>query len=158
MPIDFYKIQCQTHTKSELFGICDDEDLDKKVPAYLDSKDNHKWIATVINKNERDITFTAIDHCVFLNSLESRCDGMLKYDDCIVFVELKNKSRAVTQTEQLENTIRLANLSKDDYIVKQAYLSNKRKKVSDYLHKDKKDEFLTNTGFRLYFSSEILIK
>ena len=158
MPIDFYKKECQTETKSDLFGICDDEDLDKKVPAYLDFIDEKKWIATVINNYRRDIIFTAIDHCVFLNSIESRCDGMLECSNSIIFVELKNKSRAVTQAEQLENTIRFVGIEKEEYVFKKAYLSNKRKQVSDYLHKDKKDQFLTNTGFRLYFSSEIVIE
>ena len=158
MPIDFYKTACQTQTKAKLFGICDDEDLEKKLPSYIDFSDNEKWIATVINEKEQDVTFTAIDHCVFLNSPESRCDALLEYNESIVFVKLKNKSRAVTQADQLENTIKLANLSQEKYKAKSAYLSNKRKQVSDYLHKEKKDEFLFNTGFRLYFSTEIIIK
>ncbi len=162
MLVDFLKQECKTQTNFKLFGICDDLDLVVKTPAYIDFDNKENWIATVINKNNKNIIFTAIDHCVFKLDRNidnpSRCDGMLEYENNIIFMELKDKSRAVTNADQLENTIKLANISKEDYFIKTAYLSNKRKKVSDYLHKDYKDEFLLKTNFRLFFTSEIVIE
>jgi hypothetical protein len=162
MSVDFFNQVCRKSINEKQFGLCDDEDLANKTPAYIDIEDEEKWIAIVKNENKKDVVFTAIDHCVFVNEVESRCDGMLQYEENIVFVELKDRSRGVTRAEQLERTIELflesENTSIERYMLKDAYLSNKRKQVKDYLHKEVKDEFLSKTGFRLHFSKVIEIR
>jgi hypothetical protein len=64
MKVDFFKASCQTVTQETKFGICDDDDNDIKTPAYINNDDATKWIAVVINKAAKEITFTAIDNCI----------------------------------------------------------------------------------------------
>ena len=64
MRIDFFKAECQTVTNEQRFGICDDEDKTVKTPAYINTDDESKWIAVVLNNNAKEVIFTAIDNCI----------------------------------------------------------------------------------------------
>lgn len=162
MQVDFFKRRCRESTDKKRFGLCDDEDLNAKTPAYLDFTAEDKWIATVLNNDVKEITFTAIDHCVFVNSNEidnpKRCDAMLEFDKTIILVELKNRKKKPAQISQLVKTIEMfaGNVDMKKYDNKKAFLSNKKKTV--VLRADTKDKFLDDTGFRLYFSTVIEIK
>lgn len=163
MQIDFFNKECQKSTCEIKFGICDDNDLNAKTPAYLDFENIDNWLVEVLNKSSKKIVFTAIDHCVLKYDKKidnpSRCDAMLIYESSIIFVELKNKLKKPAQIAQLENTIRLffENNNNIIFFKKEAYLSNKKKTV--FLSQDTKDKFLQeNSGFRLYFSTVIAIE
>ena len=162
MLTDFFKKSCQTITNQQVFGLCDDEDLlDIKTPAYLDFENTDNWLAKVTNTSPpKNITFTAIDHCVFIYDKlidnPKKCDVMLTFDDSIIFIELKNKFKNPAQIAQLENTIELfcKNNSINNYSKKQAYLANKKKTV--FITQDRKEKFSEkNNGFRLFFSVHI---
>lgn len=163
MLVDFFKAGCQTQTNEELFGLCDDSNATKKEKAYLDFIDKEKWIATVINNKNKEITFTAIDYCVLIwdRNIDnpSRCDGMMNYEDTIIFIELKTRGRNTLTTDQLEKTILpfLENVDIDNYNVKKAYVSNKPMFAVNYT--DKKDRFIKEySGFRCYANSKIIIE
>ena len=122
MSIDFFIAKCQTENiVDKEFGICDDEDEEKKTPAYVDRNQPEKWVAVVKNQTNQSINFTAVDNCVEMNrsdgTMDFRCDAMLTNDDNIVFVELKVQAadwifHAVD--EQLQTTIsRLTTICRD---------------------------------------------
>ncbi|MFN5894258.1 MAG: hypothetical protein ACK45Z_16760, partial [Dolichospermum sp.] len=94
MSINFFKSTCQSQTNQYKFGLCDDPNKDKD-PAYIDTVDCSKWIAIVENNQEIEVIFTAIDNCIEIlrsnGERENRCDGMLTYNNHIIFVELKER-------------------------------------------------------------------
>ena len=91
MKINFFDKKCQSQTHRHKFGICD-QPFPPETPAYLDTENPRDWIAIVENSQEIEATFTAIDNCIEIRrpngEMDSRCDGMLTYDKCIIFVEL----------------------------------------------------------------------
>ena len=119
MSIDFFIAKCQTENiVDKEFGICDDEDEEKKTPAYVDRNQPDKWVAVVKNQTNQSINFTAVDNCVEMNrsdgTMDFRCDAMLTNDDNIVFVELKVQAadwifHAVD--EQLQTTMIISRLT-----------------------------------------------
>jgi hypothetical protein len=96
MPINFFDAGCKTESNITKFGLCDDPPNHPlpDTPAYIDEYDTSKWISIVNNPTEKKADFYAIDNCVTILkpdgiSMESRCDGMLHYDNTVLFVELK---------------------------------------------------------------------
>ena len=136
MKVDFFKASCQTITQTTTFGICDDDDKNIKTPAYINTDDESQWIAVVINKAAKEITFTAIDNCIDMiredGNMEKRCDGMLTCEDSLILVELKDKAAHWQSTgiEQIESTlIRLIENNETFYYSfkrRKAYVANKR--------------------------------
>lgn len=100
MAIDFFKdeepVECSP------FGICDDEDEAIKTPAYVDTYEarKDKWIAVVTNKSGKRIMFIAVDNKIEIKrddgQMENRCDAMLHNEDYIIFIELKDQRRAIS--------------------------------------------------------------
>ncbi len=170
MNINFFDKRCQRETSSSKFGLCDEPSPSVK-PAYLDidiCNEQEKWIAIVENKNEIEITFTAIDKCIEIKrvdgSMDSRCDGMLTYWDSIIFVELKE--RAVKNNvwvgkgeQQLRNAIRVfkENHSLDSYQSKKAYIANNKKPNFQSSQINRMEKFNDDTGFRLRIENNIKI-
>jgi hypothetical protein len=53
--MDFFEITCQEPTiDKSIFGLCDDQNRTK---AYTNIDDQTKWIATVRNDNNKNLTF-----------------------------------------------------------------------------------------------------
>ena len=92
MPINFFKNNCKTNSNKVEFGLCDDPPPAIN-PAYIDENDKTKWIGVIKNNNNKEIEFIAIDACIDIRkqdgTLESRCDGLLSYENDLIFVELK---------------------------------------------------------------------
>lgn len=136
MIVDFFKNECRTTTTEQRFGICDDDDKADKTPAYINTDDESKWIAVVINDNAKEVIFTAIDNCIEVlrasGETESRCDVMLTTDELLILVELKNKASDWKSSgiEQIESTlIRLIENHEAYYYSfkkRKAYVANKR--------------------------------
>ena len=63
MRVNFSEANCQCVTEKNLFGICDDPPPPQK-QAYIDEVDGAKWIAVVVNEDNQEVTFTAIDNCI----------------------------------------------------------------------------------------------
>jgi hypothetical protein len=167
MSRNFFETDCMEPSRSdELFGICDDQDGAK---AYTIATDNARWIATVINKNQKAISFTAIDNCVVVKKegtkdRESSCDGMLTFSNSLFLVELKKQGTCgwlSKATSQLENTIRMLsathNLSR--YRYKKAYICNKKYPYFQSIKHSEQQVFFRKTkGFRLDVHAEIVIR
>lgn len=92
MPIDFFINSCKTNSNKIEFGLCDDPPPESN-PAYIDENDKSKWIGIVKNKDNKEVKFIAIDACIDIRkpdgNLESRCDGLLSFENDLIFVELK---------------------------------------------------------------------
>lgn len=148
-----------------LFGICDDQNGTK---AYTDTANNTKWIATVINDNARQISFTAIDNCIVVlkpgtKDKESSCDGMLTFPDNLILVELKDQGTGgwITRAiDQLENTIKLIQNNHDLSSIKfkKAFACNKKHPHFTTIDNEQNKTFFSTYGFRLDIQAEIVIK
>lgn len=94
MPIDFFENKCKSTSNKIEFGLCDDPPPAEN-PAYIDESDASKWIGIVKNNTNKEIEFIAIDACIDIRrpdgKLESRCDGLLSFDNNLIFVELKSR-------------------------------------------------------------------
>lgn len=163
--INFFAQECQATTNAANFGLCDD---DNRSSAYISLNENaHKWIARIINEHTKEIVFTAIDNCIPIyknddnTEMESRIDGMLTYDNEIVFVELKDRRANWIQDgiEQIRNTIIIfsKNHSLETYDKRRAFLANRQKPQFQYSQKQKMQEFKNELGVRLIIHNEILI-
>jgi hypothetical protein len=154
MAIDFSKQSCVTQTTEQVFGIYDDQHPAKN-PAYLVFVDIDSWIGIVENDSAKEVTFTAIDHCIeIIDSEGERCDGMLTYDSTLVFVELKDRNSSGwlgKAKDQLENTIKLykREVGLGDYNRFYAQIVNKQRPYFANMSITLAQEFEDNTGFIL---------
>lgn len=110
--MDFFKAQCQSGPFTlERFGVCDDP---TGQAAYVDTSvaNAKQWIATVENKSQVPVTFTAIDKCVIQDADapgRGRCDAMLTTGNSLFLLELKEQKLKTDwrkdACDQLESTI-----------------------------------------------------
>ncbi|MGB3419006.1 MAG: hypothetical protein WBA52_00975 [Dolichospermum sp.] len=167
MSINFFDANCQSQTNQPKFGLCDDPPPSKD-PAYIDTVDRSKWIAIVENNQEIEVIFTAIDNCIEIRrsngKMDNRCDGMLTYNNNIIFVELKErKYRNSEWIEEGENQLRktIAVFVNHNNLAifksKKVYIANRKKPQFQYLHKDRMQKFRTDTGFRLIIQNAIKV-
>ncbi len=94
MPIDFFINRCKSTSNLAEFGLCDDPPPANN-PAYIDEVDDNKWIGIVKNIDTKEVEFIAIDACIDIRKpdgkTESRCDGLICFDNNLIFVELKSR-------------------------------------------------------------------
>ena len=164
MSINFFKSTCQSQTNQYKFGLCDNPNED---PAYIDIDDCSKWIAIVENNQEIEVIFTAIDNCIEIirsdGTMDNRCDGMLTYNNHLIFVELKERNFRNKWVgkgeEQLKNTINvfIANHDLAIYKSKKAYIANNKKPNFQSSQITRMDKFKDETGFRLIIQNTIEI-
>ncbi len=165
MPINFFDNLCKTNSNIKKFGICDDPPPSEN-PAYIDENDNSKWISIVNNPTNKEVQFYAIDNCVSVlradGSKESRCDGMLNYDENIIFVELKMRGSSgwlLKARNQL--TITINKFQEDnnlaDYNSVEAYACNSLKPLSNQGNSNQIQKFKDDTGLIMYAQQEINI-
>lgn len=165
MSIDFTLVHCQTTSKKKRFGLCDNPPPAKD-PAYIDEIDGAKWIAVVHNDYTKDIIFTAIDNCIEIkrpNGKDSqRCDGVLTFEDTVIFVELKDrfskgKGWITDAEEQLKETIYF--FEKEDvskgYKFKKAYIANKSLPKFRSSQAARMDRFFDETEYILRIENRI---
>lgn len=166
MSINFLNSSCKEEPRiNELFGLCDDQDGNK---AYSDIDDKNKWIAWVINRNDIEVCFTAIDNCIEIykegtKDQERTCDGMLTSENCLYLVELKDQITGGWLPEsikQLENTMRLIldNHDLSAFKYKKAFACNRRHHNFKVTDNEQNLRFFRNYGFRLDAQQEIEIK
>jgi len=167
MSINFFDANCQSQTNQPKFGLCDDPPPLEN-PAYIDTNDCSKWIAVVKNNQEIEVIFTAIDKCIEIlrsdGKMDSRCDGMLTYNNSIIFVELKTRKSTNgvwvgKGEEQLKNTISvfIANHDLAIYKSKIAYIANNKKPNFQSSQITRMNRFKDKTGFRLIIQNTIEI-
>ena len=168
MSVNFFDTPCKEPARIDpLFGICDNQDGVSK--AYTDDVNQNKWVATVINENETEVSFTPIDHCISIlkegtKDEESLCDGMLTFQNSLFLVELKEKEKHAWQSKavaQLENTIRLLQTNHDlsAFKYKKAYACNKKHPLFTSIDNEARMKFFRATnGFRIDAQAQIVIK
>ncbi len=165
MPIDFFIKEF--NSQKRLFGLCDDSTDTIKAPAYLDEQDETKWIAEVHNDNEKKIAFYPIDNCVEIlrenGDNENRCDGLLKYEKDLIFVELKNRcfshgwiGEAANQLSVTYNVFK-KNYNIDDFSRIRFYICNGQRPREVVSCKAFLNDFKQRTGLhiRVYRKIEI---
>lgn len=165
MITDFNKVECVTESSQRTFGLCDDPSPAEN-PAYIDEVDGKKWIAVVENPNQYQCKFTALDHCIDSfradGTMENRCDGVLTYNDSILFVELKERGTKGNQwINKAENQLRKsisfcedANFSKP-YSRKLAYIANSEKPKERSGQFERMNRFAKETGYVLRIQARI---
>lgn len=160
--MDFFKSECQSGPFSEpQFGLCDDQN---STPAYVDTVNPDKWIATVENPGRLPVTFTAIDKCVIQDSDvpgRGRCDGMLTTKELLYLVELKEQAPPWRPhaMEQLESSIRflLAHHDISRFRHKKAFACNKRRPKFAIIENELQRRFFRNYGFRIDLQATVQI-
>lgn len=165
MIINFFEAGCQTLSNRKRFGLCDDPPPATN-PAYIDEHNGAIWIAVVENEDRHDVTFTAIDHCIFVNrpdgTMAQRCDGLLTYEDTAILVELKQRAAGgnlwVTDAEdQLRETI--VYFEREDesnqFNSKRAYIANSEHPKFKESQMRRMDQFLRDTGYVLRIENRI---
>lgn len=165
MPINFDDPSCQSQTHCETFGLCDDQN---STPAYIstDLGNRNTWNAVCNNPHQLHCTFIAVDQCIPLiradGDQEKRCDGILTYNDEIIFVELK-KDRSSgwipDGINQLKTTIYHYFSTSDPrtYRKRRAFLANSKRPHFHYGHKEQMEKFRHETGVRLSIHNHINI-
>lgn len=163
MSVNFFMAKCQTTTNEALFGLYDKED---KTPAKINLSQKGKWNATVINPTHKNITHTAIDHCIEIlrknGEMESRCDCMLTYPFNIIFIELKNKgsdwiNEGINQIEVTINSFE-KNHDLSEIKHKRAFVANRKHPNFHVIDNERKRNFWDKHRVRLNVDSEIIIK
>jgi hypothetical protein len=161
MSIDFFQSSCQQKLSDPLFGLCDDQDGRR---AYTNTTDPGRWIATVKNDRNKDLVFTAIDHCIISDTellTRRRCDGMLSSDELICFVELKDRNRGWIEEaiEQLESTIKLfvKRHGQPTQRHRKAFACNRAHPHFQEFDNERNQRFFQTFGFRLDAQAEIII-
>jgi hypothetical protein len=96
--------------------------------------------------------------------MDNRCDGMLTYNNHLIFVELKTRKSENSKwvgkgEEQLKNTINvfIANHDLAIYKSKKAYIANNKKPNFQSSQITRMDKFKDETGFRLIIQNTIEI-
>lgn len=94
MPIEYFSKQCRSSSTITEFGLCDNP-KPANDPAYISEYPSQDWIAIVRNISNLSVDFFAIDNCVEIRrsngQIDSRCDGVLKTELGLIFVELKSR-------------------------------------------------------------------
>lgn len=162
MSVNFFVAACQEPPLSNsLFGLCDDKNGQK---AYTNTTDSTKWIGTVKNDNQKQLTFTAIDKCIIKdNELKGkgRCDGMLTSNEQIFFIELKDQQKdwITDSIEQLESTIQLFIESHDisNFKHKKAFACNKKHRHFQETNNELNILFFQKYKVRIDIQAEIIV-
>jgi hypothetical protein len=167
MNIDFFQQNCQSTSNKKKFGLCDKEPPAKE-PAYIDETNGSDWIAVVLNENINLVTFTAIDNCIGIKRLDGtdskRCDGVLSFDNTIIFVELKHrKTKGNTWIKEAEEQLRetILNFEKqdmaEDFKIKKAYIANRALPKFRSSQTSRMDKFHEETNYILRIENRINI-
>ena len=150
-------IVCKSALNCSEFGLCDDPSPSDS-PAYTDTTDSTKWIAQVSNPALREVTFKAIDNCVEVlrpdGTQESRCDGMLIFENNLIFVELKDRGYGGWQRKgKSQLAITIAKFQESHNIMQfssvEAYICNKQRPLAVTSIITLAQEFRNETGFIL---------
>lgn len=165
MAINFFQKNCINTTNISEFGLCDDPPPANN-PAYIDTADKTKWIGIVENDQEKDVNFIAIDACVDIRkpdgNMESRCDGLLSYENNLIFVELKNRDGGQwvkKGREQLTVTVNHFKNNHDinDYDDVYANICNSLRPISNVGQAANIEKFKDDTGLILKTDRKIKI-
>jgi hypothetical protein len=163
--VDFFDAGCQSGPFTDAqFGICDDR---PGLPSYVDPANTSKWIATVHNKAQVPVTFTAIDKCVIQDGDEigrGRCDAMLTTPNLLYLLELKDQNSGGWKAHairQLESTIQFLlqhhAQAVNQYRHKKAFACNRKHQPFQTIDNDQQNHFFSNYRFRLDVQATVVV-
>lgn len=169
MQVDFFNNPNKATTRKSRFGLCDDV-APVNCPttcAYIDESDEEKWTAVVTNTNQKTANFYPIDNCIEIRrpngDMDNRCDGLLEYENNLIFVELKDRcSRhgwVRDGLNQLKVTIRNFTTyhNIDDFNSIKAQLCNKQHPAAVVSCKEYVEKFKDETGYKVSVDRNITI-
>jgi len=165
MPIDYFS-NCKTNSNKDKFGLCDDQPPLSN-PAYIDENDSTKWIGIVHNPHLKEINFNAIDNCIDIrrddNKMDSRCDGVLSYDNNLIFTELKEREGGQwlkKGREQLTATIKRFKQEVDTnrFSSIKGYVCNNLRPQAHSGQAVNIQRFKDDTGYNLYGKQDVDIE
>jgi hypothetical protein len=187
MPVNFFDETQKTSSSISQFGLCDDQPPAEN-PAYIDEQNRSSWIGIINNSANEQVDFYPIDHCVplyrqkksrtknqilrkihtiiiqcfNLRELESRCDGVLRFCDSLIFVELKMRESGgwlKKGREQLTNTIVKFKQNHDitKYHEVEAYVCNSLRPLANTGNTNHIQQFRDETGLILNVQQNIYI-
>lgn len=168
MSVDFSRVECQDECDLKLFGICDDQPP-KEGPAYLSKGkfDGADWIAVVVNDEQKNVWFTAVDHCLELPKRADgkefqKCDAMLRYESTVIFAELKertSKNWMKDADDQLRSTIGFFEDTEEarNFAIKRAHICNSLRPKAKESFGVRTQKFEDETGYRLDIQQRIII-
>ncbi len=153
--IDFFDDKCKTESSKKEFGICDEGEQN---PAYIDESNSEKWIAIVKNSTKKNIEFYAIDNCITMKREDGKdskqCDGLLKDENTIIFVELKSRTTSKWFNEGKRQIIQTFNFFKQNYDISdfsfKAYICNKKRPRANQSRVESIQRFRDEIGFIVY--------
>ena len=155
MQIDFNKYEQNVSPCNE-FGLYD---IGNNVPVILDYANPQKWESTVECNNRKDYKFIPVDSVKELleykkyNSGTDTCDVILRTENTVCFVELKNQDKSWFQESmnQLKVTIGLYKDSHgiDTYKFRRAQAVNKTHPSFHVSMKNEMHKFWQDTTFTL---------
>ncbi len=156
MSINFLKPSCRSTSNSLKFGLCDDPPPAKN-PAYIMEGNPDEWIAKVNNLKQENVEFYAIDNCVNVvrpDGKPRKCDGVLLYNNNLIFVELKSrKSKKWFKggREQITTTINHFKLNHNiaTYSKVKAYVCNNLRPLAHTGQAENIQKFKDDTGYIL---------
>jgi len=168
MAVDFRKPACVSSSTKKKFGICDDQPPLPKGPAYIDETNGSKWIAVVVNDPPIQVLFTAIDNCIDIlrpdRKMDKRCDGMLSYNETVIFVELKETDMKGAEwikkaDLQLRTTIKYFEEERisDSFNIKKAYIANSERPKFRDSQQVRMEKFEEETGYVLRIENRIIL-
>ena len=166
MPIDFFQDKCKTTSERKSFGLRDDSSPGTR-PAYIDETELEKWIGVVKNPKAIVVDFFAVDNCVTVTKPDGRrdstCDGILRYEKKLIFVELKERDGGKwlkKGREQITNTIlrfkREDDIARFDHV--EAYVCNSLRPQANTGQAVSIQKFRDDTGYLLYPKREITVE
>lgn len=138
-------------------------------PAFIDERNGGSWIAVVVNEYNYDVLFTAVDHCIDVPTrpdghLSKRCDGMLTFNDTVIFVELKERGQfgskwIIDAEKQLKVTIAHFETTalSQEFSSKKAYAANNEHPKSKESYLVRMEKFLDETGYILRIENRIIL-
>lgn len=153
---------CRYVSRKLRIGICDDPDPAKN-PAYLAEFDETQWIGIIENPRTKNIGFYAIDHYLRFKKNQRQCDGLLHYENKLIFVELKDRQATGwlgDGCKQLIATIMYfkENSSLKNFNVVTACICNKQRLFFHSNYSASVQEFKDITGVKLQVQQVINIE
>ena len=166
MSIDYFAENCKTISIKDKFGLCDDQPPLSN-PAYIEEDNPAKWIGIVNNSKKQEINFNAIDNCIDIrrndNTMDSRCDGVLSYEDKLIFVELKERDGGQWLKKGREQLTATINRFKQEIDVNifssiKGYVCNSLRPQSHTGQASNIQKFKDDTGYNLFGKQDIDIE
>jgi hypothetical protein len=164
MALDFEKLKCKELTKEALFGLCDIEnEAHARISTNFEEQNN--WICEVVNQDEKEVIFSALDKCIQNNSEKeiSLCDVMLSSNGMLYLIELKQRrqNRLGKAFEQLESTleeyIKYDEKKFYEFMHRKAIYINRKNLKFNVIEKEVKQKFWSNYKTRLSQDAKIII-